>query len=78
MNIVDGTYQMLTQESANSEQVIDFEYKGEARQTAADFDVSTENKNFTKLEGGKLPVPTVQYNATISREPSHTRLVISV
>lgn len=64
MNIVNGTYQMLTQESANSEQVIDFEYTGEADQTAADFDVSwTENKNFTKLEGGKLPVPTVQYNA---------------
>lgn len=66
MNIVNGTYQMLTQESANSEQVIDFEYTGEANQTAADFDVSwTENKNFTKLEeDGKLPVPTVQYNAT--------------
>lgn len=64
MNIVNGTYQMLTQESANSEQVIDFEYTGEASQTAADFDVSwTENKNFTKLEDGKLPVPTVQYNA---------------
>lgn len=68
MNIVDGTYQMLTQESANSEQVIDFEYKGEANQTAADFDVSwTENKNFTKLDGGKLPVPTVQYNAATGK-----------
>nr|WP_297068304.1 hypothetical protein [Prevotella sp.] len=68
MNIVEGTYQMLTQESANSEQVIDFEYKGEATQTAADFDVSwTENKNFTKLEGGKLPVPTVQYNAATGK-----------
>ena len=68
MNIVNGTYQMLTQESANSEQTIDFEYKGEASQTAADFDVSwTENKNFTKLEGGKLPVPTVQYNATTGK-----------
>lgn len=64
MNIVNGTYQMLTQESANSKQVIDFEYTGEASQTAADFYVSwTENKNFTKLEGGKLPVPTVQYDA---------------
>lgn len=63
MNIVNGTYQMLTQESANSEQTIDFEYKGETTQTAANFDVSwTENKDFTKLEGGKLPVPTVQYN----------------
>lgn len=68
MNIVNGTYQMLTQESANSDQVIDFEYKGEATQTAADFDVSwTENKNFTKLDGGKLPVPTVQYNATTGK-----------
>lgn len=68
MNIVDGTYQMLTQESANSDQVIDFEYKGEASQTAADFDVSwTENKNFTKLDGGKLPVPTVQYNAATGK-----------
>lgn len=69
MNIVNGTYQMLTQESANSEQVIDFEYTGEAGQTAADFDVSwTENKNFTKLEeDGKLPVPTVQYNATTGK-----------
>lgn len=68
MNIVNGTYQMLTLESANSEQVIDFEYKGEATQTAADFDVSwTENKKFTKLEGGKLPVPTVQYNAATGK-----------
>lgn len=68
MNIVNGTYQMLTLESANSEQVIDFEYKGEASQTAADFDVSwTENKNFTKLDGGKLPEPTVQYNATTGK-----------
>lgn len=68
MNIVNGTYQMLTQESANSEQTIDFEYKGAATQTAADFDVSwTENKNFTKLDGGKLPVPTVQYNATTGK-----------
>ncbi len=65
MNIVDGTYQMLTEESANSEQVINFEYKGEATQTAANFDVSwTKNEDFTKLEGGKLPVPTVQYDAT--------------
>lgn len=68
MNIVNGTYQMLTQESANSEQTIDFEYKGEAYQTAADFNVSwTENKDFTKLEGGKLPEPTVQYNATTGK-----------
>lgn len=68
MNIVNGTYQMLTQESANNEQTIDFEYKGEASQTAANFDVSwTENKNFTKLEGGKLPVPTVQYDATTGK-----------
>lgn len=69
MNIVNGTYQMLTQESANSEQVIDFEYTGEANQTAADFDVSwTENKNFTKLEeDGKLPVPTVQYDAATGK-----------
>ena len=59
---------MLTQESANSEQTIDFEYKGEATQTAADFDVSwTENKNFTKLDGGKLPVPTVQYDAATGK-----------
>ena len=69
MNIVNGTYQMLTQESANSEQVIDFEYKGEATQTAANFDVSwTENKDFTKLDdNGKLPVPTVQYDATTGK-----------
>lgn len=69
MNIVNGTYQMLTQESANSEQTIDFEYKGEATQTAANFDVSwTENKDFTKLDdNGKLPVPTVQYNATTGK-----------
>lgn len=70
MNIVNGTYQMLTQESANSEQVIHFEYTtGEAGQTAADFDVSwTENKNFTKLEeDGKLPVPTVQYDAATGK-----------
>lgn len=65
MNIVNGTYQMLTHESANSEQVIDFEYTDEPNQTAADFNVSwTENKDFTKLEGGKLPEPTVQYDAT--------------
>ncbi len=69
MNIVNGTYQMLTQESANSKQVIDFEYKGEASQTAANFDVSwTENKDFTKLDdNGKLPVPTVQYDATTGK-----------
>lgn len=68
MNIVNGTYQMLTQESANSEQVIDFEYTGEPNQTAADFNVSwTENKDFTKLEGGKLPEPTVQYDATTGK-----------
>ena len=68
MNIVNGTYQMLTYESANSEQVIDFEYTGEANQTAADFNVSwTENKKFTELEDGKLPVPTVQYNATTGK-----------
>lgn len=59
---------MLTQESANSEQVINFEYTGAASQTAADFDVSwTENKNFTKLEDGKLPVPRVQYDATTGK-----------
>ena len=68
MNIVNGTYQMLTQESANSEQTIDFEYKGDYFQTAADFNVSwTENKDFTKLEGGKLPEPTVQYDATTGK-----------
>ena len=68
MNIVDGTYQMLTQESANSEQVINFEYEGEATQTATDFDVSwTENKDFTNLEGGKLPAPNVQYDATTGK-----------
>lgn len=68
MNIVNGTYQMLTQESANSEQTIDFEYKGDDFQTAADFNVSwTENKDFTKLEGGKLPEPTVQYDATTGK-----------
>lgn len=68
MNIVNGTYQMLTHESANSEQVIDFEYTGEPNQTAADFDVSwTENKKFTKLEDGKLPVPTVQYKAATGK-----------
>lgn len=68
MNIVNGTYQMLTQESANSEQTIDFEYKGDDFQTAADFNVSwTENKNFTKLEDGKLPVPKVQYDAATDK-----------
>ncbi len=68
MNIVNGTYQMLTHESANREQVIDFEYTGEPNQTAADFDVSwTENKKFTNLEDGKLPVPTVQYDAATSK-----------
>lgn len=68
MNIVNGTYQMLTQESANREQTIDFEYKGDDFQTAADFNVSwTENKDFTKLEGGKLPEPTVQYDATTDK-----------
>lgn len=69
MNIVNGTYQMLTHESANSEQTIDFEYKGETSQTAANFNVSwTENKDFTKLDdNGKLPVPTVQYDATTGK-----------
>lgn len=68
MNIVNGTYQMLTQESANSEKTIDFEYKGDDFQTEADFNVSwTENKDFTKLEGGKLPEPTVQYDAATDK-----------
>ena len=77
MNIVNGTYQMLTAESKsdisileskNSELTIDFEYKGDATLTAANFDVSwTENKNFTMLEDGKLPVPTVKYDATTGK-----------
>lgn len=65
MNIVDGTYQILTAESENKIQEAKFTYKGDATMKAENFDVSwTQNEGFTNPVAGKLPVPTVEYNAT--------------
>lgn len=73
MNIVEGTYQILTaesekeseKESENKIQEAKFTYKGDAEMKAEYFDVSwTQNEGFTNPVAGKLPVPTVEYNAT--------------
>lgn len=67
MNIVEGTYQILTAESENKIQKAKFTYKGDATMEAENFDVSwTQNEGFTNPDpvAGKLPVPTVEYNAT--------------
>lgn len=65
MNIVEGTYQILTAESKNKIQEAKFTYKGDATMKAENFDVSwTQNEGFTNPVAGKLPVPTVEYNAT--------------
>lgn len=72
MNIVEGTYQILTaesekeseKESENKIQEAKFTYKGDAEMKAEYFDVSwTQNEGFTNPVAGKLPVPTVEYNA---------------
>ena len=65
MNIVEGTYQILTAESENKIQEAKFTYKGDDKMEAENFDVSwTQNEGFTNPVAGKLPVPTVEYNAT--------------
>lgn len=65
MNIVNGTYQILTAESENKIQEAKFTYKGDDTMKAENFDVSwTQNEGFTNPVAGKLPVPTVEYNAT--------------
>lgn len=73
MNIVEGTYQILTEESEkesekeseNKIQEAKFTYKGDAEMKAEYFDVSwTQNEGFTNPVAGKLPVPTVEYNTT--------------
>lgn len=65
MNIVEGTYQILTAESENKIQEAKFTYKGDDKMKAENFDVSwTQNEGFTNPVAGKLPVPTVEYNAT--------------
>lgn len=65
MNIVEGTYQILTAESENKIQEAKFTYKGDDTMKAENFDVSwTQNEGFTNPDAGKLPVPTVEYNAT--------------
>lgn len=65
MNIVEGTYQILTAESENKIQKAKFTYKGDDKMQAENFDVSwTQNEGFTNPVAGKLPVPTVEYNAT--------------
>lgn len=67
MNIVEGTYQILTAESENKIQKAKFTYKGDDTMEAENFDVSwTQNEGFTNPDpvAGKLPVPTVEYNAT--------------
>lgn len=65
MNIVEGTYQILTAESENKIQKAKFTYKGDDKMQAENFDVSwTQNEGFTNPVAGKLPVPAVEYNAT--------------
>lgn len=65
MNIVEGTYQILTAESENKIQKAKFTYNGDNKMQAENFDVSwTQNEGFTNPVAGKLPVPTVEYNAT--------------
>lgn len=67
MNIVEGTYQILTAESEDKIKEAKFTYKGDATMEAENFDVSwTQNEGFTNPDpvAGKLPVPTVEYNAT--------------
>lgn len=73
MNIVEGTYQILTaesekeseKESENKIQEAKFTYKGDDTMKAENFDVSwTQNEGFTNPVAGKLPVPTVEYNTT--------------
>lgn len=67
MNIVEGTYQILTEESEDKIQEAKFTYKGDDTMKAENFDVSwTQNEGFTNPDpvAGKLPVPTVEYNAT--------------
>lgn len=65
MNIVNGTYQILTAESENKIQEAKFTYKGDDKMQAENFDVSwTQNEGFTNPVAGKLPVLTVEYNAT--------------
>lgn len=64
MNIVEGTYQILTAESENKIKEAKFTYKGDDTMKAEYFDVSwTQNEGFTNPVAGKLPVPTVEYNA---------------
>lgn len=67
MNIVEGTYQILTAESENKIQEAKFTYKGDDTMKAENFDVSwTQNEGFTNPDpvAGKLPVPMVEYDAT--------------
>lgn len=67
MNIVEGTYQILTAESEDKIQEAKFTYKGDDTMKAENFDVSwTQNEGFTNPDpvAGKLPVPTVEYNTT--------------
>ncbi len=67
MNIVEGTYQILTAESEDKIQEAKFTYKGDDTMEAENFDVSwTQNEGFTNPDPvtGKLPVPMVEYNAT--------------
>lgn len=66
MNIVEGTYQILTAESEDKIQEAKFTYKGDDTMEAENFDVSwTQNEGFTNPDpvAGKLPVPTVEYSA---------------
>lgn len=65
MNIVEGTYQILTEESEDKIQKAKFTYKGDDTMKAENFDVSwTQNEGFTNPVAGELPVPTVEYNTT--------------
>jgi hypothetical protein len=65
MNIVEGTYQILTAESEDKIQKAKFTYKGDDTMKTENFNVSwTQNEGFTNPVAGKLPVPTVEYNTT--------------
>ncbi len=64
MDITNGTYVMLTKDAANTQQTINFTYKGDDDLTTDNFHATwTMNKDFTKLDEStkKLPEPTVTY-----------------
>lgn len=72
LDIVNGTYHLLTAEAANTTQTLDFTYSGDKDKsmTANDFNASwTMNKDFSKKEDNqKTPdEPTVSYDAATGK-----------